>query len=96
MEFIFSLPKCYILISVAIYAVILYFFDCRQLSDERRELIRLKALRFSQKFTTYALLLIAIINFFVVSINSELLLGILILTALYSELVAKIYFDKIY
>ena len=43
--------KIILIISGIAYLTYLYFFDCRTIHDERRELIRLKSLRLTQKVT---------------------------------------------
>ncbi|GEM_PF-2945239 len=89
-----TLPNCSIIVSLVIYALYMYFFDCRQFSDERREMIRLRSIRITQKFNLLVLSIIALYHFFFYPINSQLILGILVFTTLYGEIISKIYFSK--
>ena len=75
------------------YLVYLYFFDCRVIGDERREMIRLKSLRLTQKLNLGLLVIITILNcsrdFFSLTI-----LGTLLVFNVLCEVLLKTYFNK--
>lgn len=85
-----------VLTIVSLYVVYLYFFDCRQVGDERRELIRLKSLRVSQKVTCFIIIMISLSQFFDVRLSTQTLLAVLVFTICVSEICSKIYFEKKY
>lgn len=85
-----------VLILIASYIVFLYFFDCRQVTDERRELIRLKSLRVSQKVISFILLGITIAHLFDVHFVTNYLVAILVFSTCTSEIRSKIYFERQY
>jgi hypothetical protein len=72
----------------------MYFFDCRQFSDERREMIRLRSVRVTQKFNLLVLASIALYHFFFQEMNSYLILATLVFTTLYGEILSKIYIPQ--
>ncbi len=85
-----------VLVMIASYIVYLYFFDCRQVTDERRELIRLKSLRISQKVMSFILLGITIAHLFHVQFVTNYLVAILVFATCLSEILSKIYFERKY
>lgn len=76
------------------YLTYMYFFDCRQIDDERREMIRLKSLRLTQKLSLAVLIIITFINCFVKNIPNIYILGTLIVTHILLEIGFKNYFEK--
>ncbi len=89
-----SVTKCAILVSAVIYALYLWLYECRQIADERREMIRLRALRAGQKVTTAVLLALALINCFWNVLDSQAVLAIAIMVALYSEIFFKLIVER--
>ncbi len=89
-----SFTKGAILISAIIYALYLWLYECRQIADERREMIRLRALRVGQKVTTGVLLLLALINCFWNVLDAQAVLAIAIVVALYSEILFKLIVER--
>lgn len=85
-----------VLVIIASYIVYLYFFDCRQVTDERRELIRLKSLRVSQKVMSFILLGITVAHLFQVNLVTNYLVAILVFSTCTSEILSKIYFERQY
>ena len=95
MSFHFSLPNVVILVSVIIYFIFDHF-DKVEVNDEREELIRLKTFQVVQKVNTGTLLVLALSYFFFSYIPGLLIIFILILSSLYTEIGAKLYFRKKY
>ena len=89
------IPKCAILISVIVY-LIFHIIQCRHIQDERENLIKHKAFKFSQRLTTTCLLLLAITNFFYKEMSINFVLSTLIFSALYSEIIGSIFFRRRY
>jgi hypothetical protein len=85
-----------VLVFILSYIVFLYFFDCRQVTDERRELIRLKSLRISQKVISFILLGITIAHLFEVTLITNYMVAILVFSTCTSEILSKIYFERQY
>lgn len=76
------------------YFLYLYFFDCRQVNDERREMIRLKSLRLTQKTSLAVLVIITFTNCFVKNIPNIYILGTLLIIHIILEVGLKIYFEQ--
>lgn len=95
MTIYFTWPNIILLLSVLVYFAYDHFEE-KRLQDEREELIRLKTYAFVQKANTFALLLLSLAYFFTHDINGTLIIFILILSSLYTEMAAKIYFRKRY
>jgi len=93
MTFYFTWQNCFIFFSVVIYFFFDYF-EGKQIKDEREELIKLKSFEFVQKANTLTLLLLSMAYFFTSYINGLVIIFILILSSLYTEIAAKIYFRK--
>jgi hypothetical protein len=85
-----------VLCTIGFYAVYLYFFDCRQLTDERRELIRLKSLRVSQKVLSVLLILLTLGHLFQIGLEARYVVAILVFATCISEIASKIYFERRY
>jgi hypothetical protein len=86
--------KLLLISSGVVYLGYLYFFDCRTINDERRELIRLKSLRLTQKFSLGLMVLITIINCFYKDMSNLLILSLLILSHIILEKSFKIYIER--
>lgn len=86
--------KIFLIASGVVYLIYMYIFDCRQIDDERRELIRLKSLRLTQKITLAILIIITFTNCFVKDIPNLYILGTLIMSNIVLEIGLKSYFDK--
>jgi len=85
--------KIILAITIAAYLIYLYFFDCRMVGDERRELIRLKSLRISQKLNLAMLLIVTVLNCYQ-PLNVLTVLLVVIITTLSTEIAAKTYFNN--
>ena len=84
-----------ILIAMGIgYLTYLYFFDCRQINDERREMIRLKSLRLTQKISLGVVVAITFTNCFVKDIPNIYILGTLLVSHILLEIGFKVYFER--
>lgn len=94
MNFIFSLPKCFILLSLVPYAIF-HIVNCKK-KDERDEFIAMKTFKIVQKLTLVGLFILSSINFFYKSLNANFLLSSIIGLGLYSEIIFTIYFQKKY
>jgi hypothetical protein len=86
--------KILLISSGVVYLTYLYFFDCRAINDERRELIRLKSLRLTQKISLGIMIIITFMNCFNKDMSNLLILSILILSHIVLELGFKIYFGR--
>lgn len=86
--------KILLISSGLLYLTYLYFFDCRTINDERRELIRLKSLRLTQKISLGIMVIITFVNCFYKDMSNLLILSILILSHIVLEISLKIYFEK--
>ncbi|MBL6988594.1 MAG: hypothetical protein ISR65_02405 [Bacteriovoracaceae bacterium] len=95
MRFYLTTPNVIILLSIVVYFIYDYF-DGKQIKDEREELIKLKTFEFVQKANTFALLLLSIAYFFTVYIDGMLIIVVLIVSSLYTEIFAKLYYRKKY
>ena len=83
-----------ILIALGVsYLVYLYFFDCRVIGDERRELIRLKSLRLTQKLNLGLLVIITVLNCSR-DFSSLTVLGTLLIFNILCEVIFKTYFNR--
>ena len=82
-----------ILLSVAIYFIYDYI-EGKRVKDEREELIQLKTFELVQKVNTFTLLLLAISFFFISPLNSFFVIFVLVLSSLYSEIIARAYYRK--
>lgn len=78
------------------YLTYMYFFDCRQINDERREMIRLRALRLTQKLSLGVLIIITFTNCFVKDIPNIYILGTLLVSHILFEVGFKYYFERKY
>jgi hypothetical protein len=76
------------------YLIYLYFFDCRVIGDERRELVRLKSLRLTQKLNLGLLVIITVLNCSR-DFSSLTVLGTLLIFNIICEVVLKTYFNRI-
>jgi len=76
------------------YLVYLYIFDCRQIDDERREMIRLKSLRITQKLSLGVLIILTFTNCFIKDIPNINIFAILIISNIGLEIITKSYFNK--
>lgn len=95
MQFYFTWPNIIIFLSVIVYFIYDHF-DSKQIKDEREEFIRLKTFEFVQKTTTISLLILSAAYLFTPSIDGLFVIFILILSALYSEIAAKIFYRRKY
>lgn len=86
--------KIILILSGLFYFTYLYLFDCRQIDDERRELIRLRSLRLTQKISLASMIIITFVNCFVKDIPNIVILGILLLVHIIFEISLKIYFEN--
>lgn len=86
--------KIFLIACGLIYLTFMYIFDCRQINDERREMIRLKSLRLTQKLTLAILIIITFTNCFVNDIPNLYILGILILSNILLEMGLKLYYEN--
>lgn len=81
-------------------SIIVYFiydhFESKQVKDEREEFIKLKTYEFVQKVNTVTLLGLSTAYFFTSFISGLLIIFLLILSSLYMEILAKIYYRKKY
>lgn len=93
MDFYFSWQNLFVLLSIVIYFIYDYF-DGKQVKDEREELIKLKTFALVQKVNMTALFLLSLVYFFVPFISGVIIIVVLILSSLYSEILAKIYYRK--
>jgi uncharacterized membrane-anchored protein len=91
---IFTIPKCLILLSLIPYAIF-HIAQCKK-KDERDEYIALKSFKVVQRIMLIALFILAIVNFFHRQLNPQLILTVAILSGLYSEIFAKLYYAKKY
>ena len=80
-------------VSVIIYVVFDYL-DGRNVKDEREELIQLKSLELAHKATLATLALSALIYIFFPWMNALYIILALILAALYTEILGKIYYRR--
>lgn len=92
MNIIFTIPKCLILLSLIPY-VIFHISQCKK-KDEREEFIALKSFKVVQRIMIVALFILASVNFFHQELNTQLILTVSILSGLYSEIVAKLYYSR--
>lgn len=76
------------------YLIYLYFFDCRVIGDERRELVRLKSLRLTQKLNLGLLVIITVLNCSK-EFSSLTVLGTLLIFNIICEVVLKTYFNRV-
>lgn len=81
------------LLSVLIYVVFDYF-ESKHLKDEREELIQLKGLELAHKTTLTVLGMVSLLCVVVPAINSAYIVLALVLSALYTEILGKIYFRR--
>ena len=88
MDFEFSYPKCFILLSIIPY-IIYHFTNCAKIKDERDEYISLQAFKIVQRVTIVALLSMAALNFFYKGLDAQLVLTVTIVASLYSEMIAR-------
>ncbi|MBF0209124.1 MAG: hypothetical protein HQK53_19875 [Oligoflexia bacterium] len=95
MNFYLTIPNSIILISIIVYFIYEYF-EGKQIKDEREEWIKLKTFEFVQKANTCTLLLLSIAYFFIPYINGMVIIMILIISSLYTEIAAKLYYKKKY
>ncbi len=93
MDFYFSWQNVFIFLSVVIYFIYDYF-DGKQIKDEREELIKLKTYSFVQKVNMAVLFLLSLAYFFIPFISGVIIIIALILSALYSEIIAKFYYRR--
>jgi len=76
------------------YLIYLYFFDCRVIGDERRELVRLKSLSLTQKLNLGLLVIITVLNCSR-EFSSLTVLGTLLIFNIICEVVLKTYFNRV-
>lgn len=88
-------PNIIIFLSVIVYFIYDHF-DNKQIKDEREEFIRLKTFEFVQKANTLSLLLLSAVYLFIPFINGMIVIFVLILSSLYTEIAAKIYYRRKY
>ena len=93
MTIYFTWPNIVIFLSVIVYFIFDHFEE-KRVRDEREELIRLKTYEFVQKVNTFAFLLLSVAYFFIPDIEGILIIIILILSSLYTEIAAKIYYRQ--
>jgi hypothetical protein len=78
-------------LSVLIY-VGFDFVDRRRVKDEREELIRLKSLELAHQATLGTLTVLALVYVFYPGLDTVYFLIAIVLAALYTEIVGKIYY----
>ncbi|MBF0206624.1 MAG: hypothetical protein HQK53_07020 [Oligoflexia bacterium] len=95
MKLYLTIPNSIILISIIVYFIYDYF-EGKQIKDEREEWIKLKTFEFVQKANTFTLLLLSIAYFFIPYINGIIIIMILIISSLYTEIAAKLFYKRKY
>ncbi len=84
--------------SIAIASVVIYlifdFVDGKRVKDEREELIQLKSLELAHKATLATLTAAALFYLFFPWVNSFYIILALILAALYTEILGKIFYRR--
>ena len=82
--------------TLAFVSIALYlgfdFWDGKRVKDEREELIQLKSLELAHKVTIGTLSLLVIIHLFFAWLNVIYVIQAIILAALYTEVIGKIYY----
>lgn len=89
----FSISNVIIFLSIAVYLVYDHY-DAKRVSDEREEFLKLKTFDVVQKVNTFTLLFLAILYFFIPNISGPIVISVLIVSSLYTEIFAKLYFRK--
>ena len=89
-----NLAKLVLVALAVLYLLYIYFFDCRQVNDERSEMVRLKSFRVTQKVNLVFLTAIIFTNCYVKEIDNLLMLYALLGVTMITELLTRFIHGK--